>query len=105
LVAASTALAAIRTRAHVLADPAYQLSRERKDAVQIQGMVYASHSKVARVFAADYEHSIFSISLDERRRRLLAIDWIEDASVARIWPNRLIVRVRERQPVAFVFFR
>jgi cell division protein FtsQ len=105
LVAASTALAAIRTRTHVLADPAYQLSRESKDALQIQGMVYASRSKVARVFAADYGHSIFSISLDERRRRLLGIDWIEDASVARIWPNRLIVRVRERQPVAFVFFR
>jgi cell division protein FtsQ len=104
-IAASTTLAAMRTRAHVLADPAYRLSRESKDALQIQGLVYASRSKVARVFAADYEQSIFAISLDERRRRLLAIDWIEDAAVARIWPNRLIVHVRERKPVAFVFFR
>jgi cell division protein FtsQ len=105
LVAGSSALAASKARAHVLADPAYRLSRDRKDAVQIQGLVYASHSKVARVFAADYEHSIFSIALDERRRRLLAIDWVEEASVARIWPDRLIVRLRERKPVAFVFFR
>lgn len=104
LAAASTALAAVRTRAHVLTDPAYNLSRDRKDALQVQGLVYASRSKVARVFAADYEHSIFSISLDERRRRLLAVDWIEDASVARIWPDRLMVRLRERKPVAFVFF-
>jgi cell division protein FtsQ len=104
MVAASTALAAAKTRARILADPDYRLSRERKDSLQIQGLVYASKSKVARVFASDYAHSIFSIPLDERRRRLLAVDWIEDASVARIWPDRLIVRVRERQPVAFVFF-
>jgi cell division protein FtsQ len=105
LVAATAALATVRTRAHVLTDATYNLSRENKDALQIQGLVYASRSKVARVFAADYEHSIFSVSLDQRRRRLLAIDWIEDASVARIWPDRLIVRLRERKPVAFVFFR
>jgi cell division protein FtsQ len=105
LAAATTALAAVKTRAHVLTDTAYNLSRDRKDALQIQGLVYASRSKVARVFAADYEHSIFAVSLDERRRRLLAIDWVEDASVARIWPDRLIVRLRERKPVAFVFFR
>ena len=105
MVAASTAVAAIRTRSHVLADPSYQLSHESKEALQFQGLVYASHSKVTRIFSADYGHSIFAISLDERRRRLLAVDWIEDASVARIWPNRLIVRVRERKPVAFVFFR
>lgn len=103
-VAASTAYAAVRTRNYVLADPTYNFSRENKDALQIQGLVYASRSKVARVFSGDYEHSIFAISLDERRRRLLAIDWIEDASVARIWPGRLIVRLRERKPVAFVFF-
>ena len=32
----------------------------------------------------------------------MAIDWIERASVSRIWPNRLVVRVWERTPVAFV---
>src|SRR5580658_10256103 len=105
LAAASTALAAARLRTHMLANSVYNFSRENKDALRIQGLAYASRSKVARVFAADYDHSIFSISLDQRRRRLLAIDWIEDASVARIWPDRLIVRLRERKPVAFVFFR
>jgi cell division protein FtsQ len=60
---------------------------------------------VARVFAADFEHSIFAAPLAERRRRLLAVDWVEDAAVSRIWPDRLVVRIRERKPVAFVFFR
>ena len=58
-----------------------------------------------RVFAADFERSIFSVPLAERRRRLLAIDWVEDASVSRVWPDRLVVRIRERKPVAFVSFR
>jgi cell division protein FtsQ len=57
---------------------------------------------VARVFATDFGGSVFAIPLAERRRRLLAIDWVEDASVARIWPDGLLVRIRERQPVAFV---
>jgi cell division protein FtsQ len=53
------------------------------------------------VFTPDFNKSIFRIPLAERRRRLLAIDWIEEASVMRILPNQLIVRVRERRPVAF----
>ena len=105
IVAGSTALAAAKVRAHILTDASYMLSHENRDALAIQGMVYASRSKVMRVFSGDFGQSVFSISLDERRRRLLAIDWIEDASVARIWPDRLMVRLRERKPVAFVFFR
>jgi cell division protein FtsQ len=30
---------------------------------------------------------------------------VDDASVSRIWPDRLVIRIRERKPVAFVFFR
>jgi cell division protein FtsQ len=105
IAAGSTALAAVKVRAHILTDSTYLLSRENKDALVVQGMVYAARSKVMRVFAADFGQSVFSIPLDERRRRLLAIDWVEEASVARIWPDRLIVRLRERRPAAFVFFR
>jgi cell division protein FtsQ len=105
LVAASTTLAAVKVREHILTDSTYLFSRDNRDALTIQGMVYAPRSKVMRVFTGDFGHSVFSIPLDERRRRLLAIDWVEDASVARIWPDRLIVRLRERKPVAFVFFR
>jgi len=47
---------------------------------------------------------IQGVPLAERRRRLLAIDWVQDASVSRVWPNRLLVRIRERKPVAFVSF-
>jgi cell division protein FtsQ len=88
-----------------LLDPQFKLSRDHADALTIQGLRYTSRSKVQHVFAADFERSVFSVPLEERRRRLLAIDWVEDASVSRIWPDRLAVRIRERRPVAFVFFR
>lgn len=98
----STAVAAYRVRGYVLTDPQFVLSAEDPNALLVQGLRYASRPKVLRAFAADFGRSVFSVSLAERRRRLLAIDWVEDATVARIWPNRLVVHVYERAPVAFV---
>jgi cell division protein FtsQ len=105
VVCVSTGMAALKVRQYALADPQFKLTRDKADALTITGLRYASRSKVQRVFAADFGHSVFSVPIEERRRRLLAIDWIEDASVLRIWPDRLSVHVRERTPVAFVFLR
>jgi cell division protein FtsQ len=74
----------------------------RNEGVVVIGASYTSPGTVQQVFLQDYGRSIYDINIAERRRRLLAIDWIEDASVARVWPNRIYVRVRERKPVAFV---
>jgi cell division protein FtsQ len=105
LAVVTTAWAGFKVRDYTMTDPQFLLSRDNRDAINVQGLSYASRSKVLRVFAADFGHSVFSVPLAERRRRLLAIDWVDDAAVSRIWPDRLVVRVRERKPVAFVFFR
>jgi cell division protein FtsQ len=47
-------------------------------------------------------HSLFQISLRERKQEVERIPWVESATVMRLWPNRLRVAVRERAPVAFV---
>jgi cell division protein FtsQ len=101
----SSAWAGLKVRQYALSDPQFTFSRNTPDVLTIEGLKYTSKYKVRRVFAADYDRSIFAIGLAERRRRLLAIDWVEAASVSRIWPDRLLVRIRERKPVAFVFFR
>jgi cell division protein FtsQ len=101
----STAVAGYKVSLYVTSDPQFTLSHDRKDALTILGLTYASRSKVQRIFAGDFDRSIFSVPLAERRRRLLAIDWVEDASVSRVWPDRLVIRIRERKPVAFVSLR
>jgi cell division protein FtsQ len=105
LLFVSTGMAALKIRRYVIRDPEFVLSRDRPDSLTIVGLKYTNRGKVRRIFSGDFEHSIFSVPLDERRRRLLAIDWVEDASVSRVWPDRLVVRIHERTPVAYVYFR
>jgi len=104
LLVATSAFAAMKVRQYVIHDPEFTISRDRPDSLTIEGLKYTNRAKVRRVFSADFGGSIFSVPLDERRRRLLAIDWVEDASVSRVWPDRLVVRLRERTPVAYVYF-
>lgn len=66
------------------------------------GLFYTADTQVTQVFARDFGRSIYLCPIAERRRMLLGIDWVKDASVSRIWPNRLFVRIVERTPVAFV---
>lgn len=105
LICVSTGMAALRVKRFVIEDPQFMLSRDRPDSLSIQGLKYTNRAKVLRAFKDDFGHSIFSAPLDERRRRLLGIDWVEDASVSRVWPDRLVVRLHERTPVAYVYFR
>ena len=68
----------------------------------MDGLFYTADTQVTQVFARDFGRSIYLCPIAERRRLLLGIDWVKDASVSRIWPNRLFVRIVERTPVAFV---
>lgn len=68
----------------------------------VKGVVYASRRRIVEVFAGDFGHSLYLVPLKERRRTLLEIDWVRDAAVSRLWPDRLVVSIVERTPVAFV---
>ena len=106
MVCVSTAVAALKVHDYVLSDPQFKLSRYQKDSLVIDGIRYASRSKVQRLRRGISTAAFFPChSAEERRRRLLAVDWVEDASVSRVWPDRLVVRIHERNPVAFVSFR
>jgi cell division protein FtsQ len=45
--------------------------------------------------------SFFSVNLDRIRVKLEQLPWVENASVRRIWPDTLRVRVVEQVPLAF----
>jgi len=82
--------------------PGSALDPEDNPAFRVEGVLHASRAEVNRVFAEDFGRSVYLIPLAERRRALLAVDWVRDASVSRRWPNRLAVRIVERTPVAFL---
>ena len=72
------------------------------ESLQISGSTHASARAIEAVFAEDFGRSVYLIPMSDRRASLRTVDWIKDASVARFWPNRIVVGVNERKPVAFV---
>ena len=70
--------------------------------LQITGAAHASRGAIEKIFADDEGVSVYLIPLSERRDAVRDVAWVKEASVARVWPNRVIVRVQERTPVAFV---
>ncbi len=71
-------------------------------ALRIHGANYTPRDRITRVFGDDFGRSIYLMPLAERRRSLLELDWVRDATVSRLWPDRLQVVIVERKPVAFV---
>jgi cell division protein FtsQ len=71
----------------------------------VEGIHYASTAQIRHVFAEDFGRSLYLVPIERRRTELLAIDWVEGATVSKIWPNAIRVRIQERQPVAFVRLR
>jgi len=68
----------------------------------IAGAAHASRPAIEKIFADDDGVSVYLIPLSDRGKAVREVPWVRDASVARVWPNRVIVRVQERTPVAFV---
>lgn len=73
----------------------------RSPNLEVRGIHYASTSQIRHVFAEDFGRSLYLVPIEKRRLELLQIDWVENASVSKVWPNTLRVVIRERVPVAF----
>jgi cell division protein FtsQ len=104
-VAAGLAWGAKEANSFLLSDSRFAVEctadRAACAALEIQGAVYTDKQRIQSVFAPDFGLSAFHVPLAERRRHLLAVDWVDTASVSRVWPNRIVVAIAERRPVAF----
>ncbi|MGO8756958.1 MAG: cell division protein FtsQ/DivIB [Terracidiphilus sp.] len=69
--------------------------------IQATGLTEVSRAELLPVFGEDIGKNIFFVHLDERRRQLEQIPWIEHATVMRLLPDQIRVNIVERQPVAF----
>jgi cell division protein FtsQ len=70
--------------------------------IEATGLTEVSRTEMLPVFGEDIGRNVFFVPLSERRKQLEQIPWIERATVMRLLPDRILVSVVERQPVAFV---
>jgi cell division septal protein FtsQ len=104
-ICGGVAMGSVEVHAFMLHDPRFALKCGTRPGVcenlEIHGAVHSNMARIRAVFARDAGKSVFDIPLDERRRHLLAVDWVREASVMRVWPDRIVITVEERVPVAF----
>lgn len=98
---------AIQLEHFLIRDPQFTLAAppdpgEESPAVTIAGVKHSDRTNIISMFERDYGRSIYLMPLRQRRDDLLRLQWVKDARVTRVWPNRLQVRITEREPVAFV---
>ncbi len=75
---------------------------DSSDNITISGMNNVARSQILDVMASDIDRNIFFVPLEQRKKQLEQIPWVQSAAVMRLLPNRIKIVVTERTPVAFV---
>ena len=74
----------------------------KPDQIEVNGAHLVGREAIVSKFYADRGRSVLRIPLEERRRALEELSWVEQASVQRVLPNRVRVEITERTPIAFL---
>ena len=71
-------------------------------AVEVQGVKDERRQQEVQVTLSESvsDENFFSVSLADIYRQARALEWVADVEVRRQWPDRLIIRIDERVPVA-----
>ncbi len=72
------------------------------DGVKISGEHFVSRQRLLSVFASDMGKSVVRVPLTRRLTEIEEIPWVKQAEVERVLPDRIDVRIAERDPVAFL---
>jgi cell division protein FtsQ len=86
---------------HFLLD-APEMALVHPEQIALAGDHFVAPPSVLRIFAPDREKSVLRIPLEERRRQIEALPWVEQAVVRRILPDQIAVEITERTPIAFL---
>ncbi len=103
LVLGAFTTACIMIRHTLERDPRFRIAGSED--IQAMGLTEVSRAEMMPVFGEDIGRNVFFVPLDQRRRELEGIPWIERATVMRVLPDQIRVSVVERQPVAFTRHR
>ncbi len=69
---------------------------------RIAGLKLLDGEKIHGIFSGDLGLNINAMYLEQRRQQVEQLPWVRQASVGRIWPNKIAVYIEERSPVAFL---
>ena len=100
-----TVLGALATGSYLLKTYLDRDSRFRiagSSNIEASGLTEVSRAEMLPVFGEDIGRNIFFVNLNERRKQLEGMPWVERATVMRLLPDQIRVNVVERKPVAFV---
>jgi len=75
---------------------------ESPDQIVIEGSRFVSHDAITEKFSADLGRSVLRVPLEDRRKAIEQLPWVESAGVQRVLPNQIRVEITERTPVAFL---
>jgi cell division protein FtsQ len=99
LVLVAFTTACLMTRRSLDRDARFRIAGS--DDIQATGLTEVSRSEMLPVFGEDIGRNVFFVPIEQRRRELEQIPWVEHATVMRLLPDQIRVAVVERQPVAF----
>lgn len=99
IVLGGSTAAVLAFRTSLERDPRFRIAGASD--IQATGLTEVSRSEMLPVFGEDIGRNVFFVPLDQRRKQLESISWIEHATVMRVLPDQIRVNVVERQPVAF----
>lgn len=97
-VAAACLLAAGVTWA--IRQPAFDLHRVVVRPVDHQSLRHIAERALEQAVRASVSTGFFSTELEAVRERIETVPWVRRASVRRIWPDQLEVRIEEHRPLA-----
>ena len=70
------------------------------DAITIEGLRDTREGDVLDYLAVTTTTSVLGFDIDAARDRVLALPWVKEASVRRVYPNTLMVQIEEHAPFA-----
>jgi len=86
-------------RSYLLRSPKFAIGIK-----EIQGLRHLSEGQVLLKLKEfeEQDRSLFALDLDDLRKSVELLPWVRAATVRRVWPDRLMIEVTERVPIAFV---
>ncbi len=80
--------------------PYFTLTAIELESMPDTDLHYVSTGAVRSAIAGRVKGNFFTVDLDDAREIFESVPWVRHATVRRIWPNVLRVRIEEQQPLA-----